>query len=273
MIPSSIKAFVCALLFLSNYSATAQPRIISLTPHTTELAFAAGAGQYLVAVDRYSDYPAAVKSLPKIGDAFKYDLEQIIALKPTHILAWHTNSTQKIADILQAQNIQIFHSEPKTLADIPKHLRALGKLVGTTVQSEAAATQFTAQLAALTPSIPRTRLRVFYQLGYQPLITLSNRDLVGQAIQLCGGQNIFGSLSSLAPRVSKEAVLQAQPQVMITTTQPTIIKQQWQQWQSIPAIKNQQFYTVNADFVSRPGPRILHGVKQICQAIENARMH
>jgi len=264
----------CITVLSASPPTIAKPRIISLAPHTTELIFAVGAGEYLVGVDRYSDFPAAVSQLPVIGDAFNYDLEHIIALKPTLLLAWHNNQrTQKLGEILHAYGVNVFYSEPKTFNDIPKDLRALGKLTQKIEQSETAAQHFETQLTQLQSSTQQPRLRVFYQLSNTPLMTLSNQDLIGQAMQLCGGQNIFGNLSGLAPQINTEAVLHAQPQVIIATISTDKVNAQWQQWANLPAIKNQHIYSVTADFVSRPGPRILQGVRQICDAIENARTH
>jgi len=132
--------------------------IVSLAPHTTELLFAAGAGDQIVATVRYADYPPAAQKLPKVGDSQLLDLERIAALKPDLIVVWmHGNATQQI-ERLRALGLPIFHSEPHKIVDVADSLRRLGKLAGTDAQAEAAVQAFEAEHRRLRDRGSSTRL-------------------------------------------------------------------------------------------------------------------
>jgi iron complex transport system substrate-binding protein len=249
-------------------------RIVSLAPHTTELLFAAGAGEHVVATVRYGDYPDAAKALPQVGDATLLDMERIAALKPDLIVVWMHGSAAHQIDRLRALKIPIFHSEPRDLAQIGNSLKRLGVLAGEQPRANAAADAYANELAALRQRYSgRPPLRVFYQVWHQPLLTVNDHHLISDMIHLCGGVNVFGSQPALVPAISVEAVLAARPQVLATSTPDGLNDDSLALWRRFKAMAPllRQAVIVPADFISRQSPRALIGARQLCEGIEQVR--
>lgn len=249
-------------------------RIVSLAPHATELLFAAGAGDRVVATVRYGDYPAAARALPQVGDANLLDLERIAALKPDLIVVWMHGSAAHQIERLKALKLPIFHSEPRSLAQIGDSLQRLGVLAGVAPQAEAAAQAYAAELAGLRQRYSgRPPLRVFYQVWHQPLLTVNDQHLISDMIRLCGGVNVFGRQPALVPSVSQEAVLAARPQVLATSTPDGLTDDSLQMWRGFQATSGllRQAVVVPADLISRATPRALGGTRLLCEGLERVR--
>lgn len=248
-------------------------RIISLAPHATELLYAAGAGGALVAVGKFSDYPAEARQLPSVGDSAALDLERIVALKPDLVVAWGSgNSAQQIAK-LRELGLSVFESEPRDYATIASSLERLAHLGGSDATGLAAAARFRARLQHITRTYQqRAKVRVFYQVWPEPLMTLNDEHLVSAAIRLCGGENIFGKLPRLAPTVGTEAVLQADPEVIIAgSSERDDALDAWRRFPKLSAVARNNLFTLNSDIMTRAGPRILDGTDALCQLLDAAR--
>lgn len=250
-------------------------RIISLAPHATELLFAAGAGDRVVGVVSYSNFPPAAAQLPVVGGYESLNLEAILALKPDLLVAWESGNLQMHVERLADLGIPVFYSEPRQLEDIATNLERLGQLAGTADTANAAAQQYRQRLGDLARRYARqTPLRTFYQIWHQPLMTINGEHLISQVITLCGGRNIFTDLSILAPSVDREAVLRANPQVIIASG---MAKQQpewlddWKQWPQLAATRLDQLYFIEPDLIQRQTPRILDGADIMCRQLAEAR--
>lgn len=250
-------------------------RIVSLAPHLTELLFAAGAGAHIVGVDAWSDYPPAARKIAHIGDASRIDLERVLALKPDLVVAWDSGNPR--ADIAQLRQlgIPVFISEPRHLHDIADDLRKLGHLTGSDATAEAAARNFETRLEALRAEYAGQRpLRVFYQISAQPLMTINGTHLISAVLALCGGRNIFAGLAPLAPTVTTEAVLGADPDVIIAGTwqgEPDTAFDTWKRWPQLKAVRHGRLYSVPADDLDRATPRLLDGAQQVCTLLQQSR--
>lgn len=249
-------------------------RVISLAPHVTELAFAAGGGARLIAVDDNSDYPEAAKALPKAGSFRAIDLERIVAAKPDLLLVWLHGPSARQLEPLRQLGIPLFYSQPKRFADIPSNLRRIGQLLGSSAQAEQAARRFEQDLAALRRQQQgKSKLSVFYQVWDKPLYTLNGQHIVSDAIALCGGNNVFASLPVTAPVVTDEAVIAANPQVILSAAMrhnDDLLKR-WQRMPGIAAVQNRQLHQVNGDLLNRPTPRMIAGTRQLCAKLDLAR--
>ena len=249
-------------------------RVISLAPHVTELAFAAGGGARLIAVDDNSDYPAAAKALPKAGNFRAIDRERIVAAKPDLLLVWLHGPSARQLEPLRQLGIPLFYSQPKRFADIPSNLRRIGQLLGSSAEAEQAARRFEQDLAALRRQQQgKPKLSVFYQVWDKPLYTLNGQHIVSDAIALCGGRNVFASLPVTAPVVTDEAVIAANPQVILSAAmrQNDDLLQRWQRMPGIAAVQNRQLHQVNGDLLNRPTPRMIEGTRQLCAKLDLAR--
>jgi iron complex transport system substrate-binding protein len=253
----------------------AQParRIVSLAPHLTEQLFAIGAGDLIVATTDFADFPDAAKGLPRVARAHSVDLERVRAARPDLIVVWGSGFPPATIDAVRRLGIPTFVSEPARLADIATSMDRLGTLTGRSADRTAAA--FNSTLASLRDRYRgRREVRVFYQVWSDPLMTLGGRHLVSEAIGLCGGRNVFADLTPIAPRVSTEAVLAANPEVIMTAepgAQPSGALASWQRFERIDAVRRNLLVTLDADRMNRHGPRIVDEIAVLCEAIDRAR--
>jgi iron complex transport system substrate-binding protein len=250
-------------------------RIIAMAPHVTELLFAAGGGERIVGAVSYSDYPEAAKKIPHIGDNRQVDMERVIAMKPDLIVVWMHGSSERQIETLRQLGIPLFHSEPRKLDDIADSVLRLGQLMGTENVAQPAAADLKRQLAALrTRYAQRPPVRVFYQVWDKPLYTLSGAHIVNDAINLCGGENIFAKMTVTAPVVSIEAVLQEDPEAIFGTSEKdTGGVNIWRQYPGMQAVKNNNLFSLDGNLLNRAGPRMIAGTAALCEKIELARQH
>ncbi len=258
---------VCVICILFTNAAYAYG-IVSLAPNITEMVYAAGAGKYLVGVDAYSDYPPAAKKLRKVATFSGIDLERVIALHPDLVIAWRGGNPQAQLDKLKRFGIKILYSDPQRLLDIPAMIEKIGSLAGTSAVARVAAAKFRDQYHQLQQRYQHfaqhNRPKVFYQVWQQPLTTINGRSLISKIINFCGGRNIFANLPMIAPQVTLESVLVADPDLIISGEKQATLLAYWARWQQVSAVKHHALYSINPDLIARPGPRILQGVQRVC---------
>ncbi|MGE5090386.1 MAG: cobalamin-binding protein [Candidatus Levyibacteriota bacterium] len=253
----------------------AQPaqRIVTLAPHATELVFAAGAGSRIVGVIKGSDFPPAATRLRVIGDVAALDLERIVALDPDLIVTWPWTTPAQVS-WLKGRGIPVFETDARRIDDIASEISRLGTLAGTQAIADAAAARFRAKAAALPrPAGRAPALRVFYQVYDAPIYTFGGDQLVSQAIDRCGGTNVFGTQPVPALQVSVEAVLAADPQVIVAGTDGAIRPawlDRWRQWTGLAAVRLGNLLVVDANLLHRPGPRFVDGMASLCAALGGA---
>jgi iron complex transport system substrate-binding protein len=249
-------------------------RIVSLSPHATELLFAVGAGTRIVGTLDTSDWPAQAKAIPRVGDSRALDLERIVALAPDLIVTWPWTAPAQV-EALRARGIAAFTTMPATIDGIATDLERLGALTGDSAAGWRAAGAFRARLQKLRErNAGARRILVFYEVWDAPLYTIGGRHLITQAIEVCGGENVFAALNLPAPAVDAEAVLAAKPEAIIAGsergTRPAWLDR-WRRWKDLPAVANDHLYVVDADLLHRPGPRFLDGVEALCGVVDKAR--
>ncbi|MBP8217652.1 MAG: cobalamin-binding protein [Thauera sp.] len=255
----------------------AQPaqRIVSLAPHVTEILFAAGAGEHVVGVVAYSDYPQAARALPQVGGYTQVDLEAIVSLRPDLVIGWRSGNRDAHLARLQAMGIPVYLNEPRSLDDVARSLEQFGRLAGSEDAAHAAATAFRARHAALAARYAgQPPVRTFYQIWDRPLMTINDEHLIADVIRLCGGSNVFGSLSQLAPTIGVEAVLAANPEAIVASgmgdDRPEWLDQ-WARWPQLEATRRDNLFFVPPDLIQRHTPRILDGAERLCAQLETAR--
>ncbi len=248
-------------------------RIVSLAPHVTELLFAAGAGERLVGVSDYSDFPPAAKAIGSVGGAAALDIERIVQLKPDLVVAWGSGNSASQLARLRALGMAVFDSEPRTFAAIATSLERLATLAGSEAIGHVAANDFRSRLNTLASTYQqRAPVRVFYQIWREPLMTLNGKSMVSAAIRLCGGINVFAQLPQLAPVVGTEAVLQANPEVILTGGDDEVAALAgWRRFASLLAVQRNNLFVINADWLARSGPRLLEGTELLCRQLDSAR--
>jgi iron complex transport system substrate-binding protein len=248
-------------------------RIVTLAPNAAELVAAAGAGDRVVGVIKGPDQPASFRDRVVVGDVNGLDLERIVALAPDLIVTWPWTTPAQV-DLLRHRGVAVFVVDPRTIDAIATDIERLGRVTGTEGAAQAAASRFRAQVRDATSDVEPPRLRVFYEVSDMPLFTLGGQHLVSQAIERCGGENVFARLSLPAPQVNVESVLAANPQVILAGTddarRPAWLDA-WSRWRALDAVRHHNFYAVDANLLHRPGPRFAQGVAELCRALAHAR--
>ena len=250
-------------------------RIITLAPHATELLYAAGGGDRLIGTVDYSDFPPAAKKIPRVGSYDRFDLEAISALKPDLIIAWETGNPAAQVDKLKALGLTVYVTQPNRMEDVAGQLERFGRLAGTEATADAAAAQFRQRLETLRRNNSgKPKIRVFYQIWITPLMTVGGPQIITSAIQLCSGENVFGHLAQMAPTVSVEAVLAADPEAIVATgmgdARPEWLND-WNKWPRMMAVKRGNLFHIHPDLMQRHTPRILDGAEKLCADLDVAR--
>ena len=250
-------------------------RIVSLAPHITELVYAAGAGDRLVGNVEFGQYPPQAKALPKVGGYERFDLEAILALKPDLVFGWESGNPHGAITRMRALGLTVHLSQPDRIGDVAGELERIGKLAGTEAAASTAASAFRERYAKLVGRYSqRPSVDVFYQVWNQPLMTVNGKQIISDAIRLCGGRNVFARLPVLAPTVSVEGVMAADPEVIIASgmdeSRPEWLDE-WRRWGNMKAVARGNLYFIPPDLIQRHTPRILDGAEKLCIHLEAAR--
>lgn len=251
-------------------------RIISLAPHVTEMIFAAGAGHLLVGVSEYSDYPEEAKKIASVGNIFALDLERVLALKPDLIVIWGSGNAKQLAKKLRDNKVTVFESEPHNFEDIASSLERISTLAGTEAIGKNAAKLFRQRLQNLSDAYrlkdKEKPVNVFHQMIKSPLMTVNQEHFISKMITLCGGRNVFGELKDISATITTEALLLANPDMIFSSGKDdSKLRQDWTQFPNLVAVKKQNLYSINGDWLHRAGPRVLDATEQLCKAIREVR--
>ena len=194
-------------------------RIIAIAPNLAELAYAAGAGQWLIAAVRGTDYPPVASLLPRVGDAAGLDFEQIRRLEPDLVLAWGSGNKQSDLDRLARNGVAVVVFEARTLGDVSRHLRMIGRLAGSEREAERAAVQFGNHLARLRATYATNCVvDVFVEIWHQPVFTVGPSHALSDALHVCGARNVAHDYPLLAGPIPLENVLVARPEAILSVT-------------------------------------------------------
>ena len=250
-------------------------RIVALAPHIVENLYSAGAGDKLVGVVSYSNFPDEAKNVPEVGTYNAFSLEQVLALNPDLVVMWGSGNGMQTLSTFEALGIPVYVSELRQLSDVPKSIRNLSQLAGTPAIGEAEASRIETELNALHRRYGEKRsLSVLYQIWNDPLQTVNGEHLISEIISLCGGYNIFGDARSLAPRVSIESVLLRDPDAIVASgmgeARPEWLDQ-WRAYPSLTAVADEALFFVNPDHLQRPSARIVLGARSLCQQLDQIR--
>ena len=265
------------ILLCISHGASAQTkpkRIISLAPHITEMVYAVGAGDRLIAVSDYSDYPLEANQLPKVANFAGIHIEAVLALQPDLVIAWKTGTLAADVERLQQLGIELAYSDPLLLDDIATELAYFGQITGNNEQGIELARQFRQQLEALRREYAeKTKVKVFFAMGTEPVTTVANKAWPQQMLTLCGAENPFAAVKGEYPQVGLEHVLASRPEVIIQASRSETEADfsYWKAFPVIPAVKSGRFVSLNADHIYRTTPRTLLGITQLCKALDRYR--
>lgn len=248
-------------------------KIISLAPSNTEILYALGLEDRLVGVTEYCDYPEVAKQKPKIGGFSTVDIEKVVDIEPDLILATNIHQDE-IVPQLERLGLTVVVINPKTVAEVLEAINLVGQLTGKTEEASRLTTEMENRIQAVTDKtagIPRAqRPRVFYLLWHDPLMTVGPVTRIHELIEKAGGVNIAQDLADEYPRISMEATIMANPQVIIAgsghgssqdvpfsyaLTEPRLAE--------VAARQDGRVYEIDSDLTSRPGARIVDGLEKL----------
>ena len=248
-------------------------RIVTLAPNLTELVFAVGAGDQLVGVSAWSDFPSQALELPLVGDAFTVDQEQLALLDPDLLLVWESGTPRHTVDELRNAGYTVEAIRTRSLGDVGDALVRIGELTGRPTEAESVAAEFEAGLRALRAAqVGRSSISVFYQASARPLYTVNREHYVSELIEICGGRNIFDDLDELAPAISVEAVVERNPEIMVASTDAgDEAFAEWRRWPAMSANRYGNLFLLPADEIGRATPRLVSAGGAMCLAMQKAR--
>jgi iron complex transport system substrate-binding protein len=255
--------------------ATPAMRIVSLAPAATELLFAAGAGTRVVGVDAASDYPPAARNLPRVGNSATIDVERVAALRPDLVVAWPHGAARRQAEQIRRLGIPVFTLDPGSIDSIAHTIESLGSIAGTSEVARARAREVRNRGATLARThADAAVVTAFVQIWDAPLMSINDRHLIAAGLRMCGGRNIFAAASSLTPTPDREAVIAANPEVIILLAGPAEAARwtvAWKRWPGVRAVGAGAVVGISPDLLARQTPRFLDGVEQLCGHLEHAR--
>lgn len=248
--------------------------LITLSPHLAELVYAAGAGDRLAATVEFSEYPPEARQAPRIGDAYRLDIEGIMARRPDLVIAWDSGTPRAAVAQLRNLGITVWSVEISEPSDIAATLIALGEATGQTGIAEKAAGAIHQRLEQLSRQYrDQEPIHYFYQVDERPLFTINGEHLISKGLELCSGQNIFADQPGLAFQVAHEAVITANPDAMFA---PAIEGEEnplqaWTGWPSLKAVSGEALFLLPADKISRATPRWLDSLDLACNLLHGLR--
>ncbi len=259
-----------ALLITGPALAEAPLKVISLAPHLTELAYTAGSGETLVGVVEWSHWPPQARDLPRIGNAYRFDLEVILGLDPDLALFWQSGTPEALADRLEALGIEVLRIETQSLEQIGLALEQIGRRLGSPESANAAADTYRERLAAIrSKRTDAVDISIFYQVAASPLYTLGGRHVITEVFAACGARNLFGDLNTEAAAIDREAVIVGQPDLILVANDqagedPLAV------WRSTQMVRLGQTRVESVDpvLLIQPTPRIVEGIERVCALVD-----
>ena len=238
-------------------------RVVSLAPSATEMIFASGAGDRLVGVTTFCNFPEAAKSIEKIGDTQTPNIERIIALKPDVVFVSTASQLEAFMNTLQQQNIAVYVTDPKGIAGVTENLRTLGRLFGTEDDAGKIADELQNRAAAVDHRVSSgPRPKIFVQISKEPLFTIGTNAFLTEVIERAGGESVTKDVPSGFPKLSKETASAMAPEVIILSDSEDN-REPNEVFRKSPAVVNGRVYKIDADIISRPGPRLVDALEQI----------
>lgn len=251
-------------------------RIVSLAPGATEMLIAAGAGRELAATIRYSGQPASESQLPKIGTADAVDMERLMAVRPDVVVVWPDGDNPAEIATIERVGIPVYRQEADTLQGIGASLRRLGRLTGTRRVADREAGRLEARLASLrkryagTGSPPTVLLEVWNR----PLYTVGGKELMSDALRVCGARNVFADLPQRAPAIGIGAVLARDPDMIIAVAPPgrgAAWLARWRRFPFLRAVRTGRLLAFEDQRLSGLGPGVIDATAALCRKIAALR--
>lgn len=266
----SIILFLASCSQYPSDSRNSGVRIISLAPSNTEILFALGLDEEIVGVSSYCNFPYKASSKEKVGDFSNPNIEKIISLKPDIIFAAGLEQNQVVQKLKSlGQNVIVIN--PKNFNELFSDIKLIGKLTDRKNEALNLVGLMQEKIDKISQEVRffNNTPRVFIEISFNPLMTISDGSFLDEMIKIAGGINIASNLPRPYCRVSEELVISQKPDVIIIThSADTVDVKDRSGWENIPAVKNNNIYNdINPDILVRPGPRLAEGLKELFKRI------
>jgi len=262
-----VRRIALASLFIlschPNAREAKKPTLVSLNPAATEMIFALGAQDHLLAVSDYCDWPPDARRLPKVGDLVKPNLEEIARLSPDYVIVF-LPTQERLATDLAKMGMRTLDVSPESGEEVLFEIENLARLLGVEERGKSLAESLRAELARTKR--PENPPAVFIELGINPLYTAGRGTFPDDIVRLAGGRNIFSDVGGYFP-VQEEEVVRRHPDFVLLAHEdgPEPGKRLGWSGKGIRAIR------VDPDIITRPGPRFVQGVRAVAEGFGPAR--
>ena len=256
------------------YVAAPPARVVSLAPSVTEMLFAIGAGERVVGVTQFCDYPPEAQTRPKVGYTHP-NLESIIALQPDLVVTSREFIQADLLGKFEQLKVPVFILEAKTIEDVLSHIQTLGRMLDRAPAANQVAGDMRRRIDGIKAKLSALpRFRLLYVINSQPLITVGPGSFIHQLIELAGGINVAARATAPYPRLNMEAVIKEDPEVIVFPIGnaegiPESEQQLWQRWTMLSAVRQGRLHTVSSNLLNRPGPRIVQGLEQLARIVHS----
>jgi len=246
-------------------------RAVSLAPNLTESIFAVGAGDKLIGVTSFCNYPPEAQKIQKIGDTLNPNMETIIALKPQIVFVSTASQIETFAKTLENQNIAVYVTNPKNLDGVLSNLKQLSDILGTAAKADVLAADLQKRIAAVESKVKDwNKIKVFVQISKEPLFTIGKESFLTEIVERAGGVSVTKDVATAYPKLSKETALALNPEAIILSDsddnrEPNDV------FKSSSAVKNDKVFKINADLLSRPAPRIVDALELIAANLHSEK--
>lgn len=251
----------------------APERIVSLSPHLTEMLFALGQGKKVVGTVRFSDYPEQALDIPRVGDAFSINIEALVALKPDLVVIWADGGGLERIDQIEKTGIAVYVLRTRTIEAVVDNLNDLSQILRLQ-ERPLIIDQIKQQITGLKNEYSnKKKLKAFFQIWHEPLWTVGKNNIVTQVLEICSAPNVFSDLSAAASEVSIEEIVKREPELILISSKDDIKKiwKFWNNWQGISAVSENRVIQVAVDELQRPSPRIIKAAGALCRQIDKYR--
>lgn len=246
-------------------------RVVSLAPSLTEAVFAVGAGEKLIGVTDFCNYPPEAKKIAKVGDTIKPNFETIIALKPQLVLLSTDSQLEGFLRQMETQNIAVFVTRATDFDGVLRNLKQIGELLDATTAAEKLISELQNRVAAVENKIKNEKpASVFVQISREPLYTIGKASFLTDLVRRAGGESVTAKIETAYPNISRETALAAAPDAIILSVDESMGNQNSAPdavFKNSPAVKNNQVFQINGDLLTRPSPRTAQLIEQIAQAL------
>lgn len=275
MVFRAVTAALLLLLALSTQEGSAgglfPQRIVSLAPSLTEILYAVGAGDQVVGVTTFCDYPPEALKKPKIGGMVDPNLEAIVAMRPDLVLATMEGNREETVRQLERLGLRVVVVNPTGVSGILRAIETVGRVTALESRAQRVVTNLRNRLDRVARAISgRPRPRVLYLLWTEPAIVPGRDTVITDLISRAGGESVSGQEPLPYPRYSLEEVVAKAPEIVILARHDSWqVDEPLQPWRhpaiSLPAFATGRVYTIDGDLINRPGPRVVDGIETLAR--------